>query len=272
MNKNLVALFAVSAMGLVACGKSGSVSGTVYDPFTGKAVELPTVFIKDTPFTSQKIPGGLKDGTYKFEKVKPGTYTISAGKNKYSKTNIEFSITEDQLNVQQDLFIYNREGLTPGMYKPVANQPAEKIANDWVNSEVVCKESIMALRPKFKQDAPNAKGAKKEQIEVVLADAKAIEATINLLYYNASSMSSMIEAKAYPANQEKASDHSDCAGIDTKKEPYLIVPQKDKGTQLTTTYKSENLYEISGTLPKGKSLLTLHQDGKLLKTYYFEVK
>lgn len=267
MKHSLTALFAIAALGLAACGKQGTVSGTVIDPFTGKAVELPTVFIKNTPFTSQKIPGGLPGGTYKFEKIEPGTYTISAGKSRYSKTNVEFTITETALDVKQDLYIYNKEGLNPGMYKPVAGAAAEKISNDWVSSEAACKESIMALRPKFVQE-----NAKKEKTTIDLAAPRKIESSLSVLYYNASSVSSPVEATAYPAVEEKSASHADCAGIDAKKEPVLVVPAKDKGVKLTSAYKSENLYEITGTLPKGKQLLTLVQDGKVLKTYYFEVQ
>lgn len=267
MKTSFSVVLALSALSLVACGKKGSVSGTVIDPFTGKAVELPTVFIKNTPFTSQKIKGGLPTGEFKFEKIAPGTYTLSAGKSKYSKTNVEFTISETALDVKQDIFIYSKEDLNPGMYAPKAGAAAEKIANDWVSSEAICKESITALRPKYVQE-----NEKKEKITVDLAPAKKIDAALNVLFYNASSVSSPIEAVAYPAAEEKSTAHADCAGVDAAKEPVLVVPQKDKGVKLSTNYKSENLYEITGTLPKGKQIMTLHQDGKLLKSYYFNVQ
>ena len=267
MKKSVSAILALASLSLMACGKSGTVSGKVIDPFTGKAVELPTVFIKNTPFTSQKIKGGLPTGEYKFEKIDPGTYTISAGKSKYSKTNVEFTITESTLSVQQDLYIFSKEGLNPGMYRPVAGAAAEKIANDWVNSEAVCKESIVALRPKYVQ-----MNEKKEKVTIDLSAPKKMDAALSVLYYNASSVSSPIEAVAYPAVEDKSANHSDCAGVDAAKEPVLVVPQKDKGVKLEVAYKSENLYGITGTLPKGKQLLTLHQDGKLLKSYYFNVQ
>jgi hypothetical protein len=38
------------------------------------------------------------------------------------------------------------------------------------------------------------------------------------------------------------------------------------------TYVAENLYKISGDLPKGKQIIQLSQEGKTLQTYYFEVK
>ncbi|MDR2581706.1 MAG: carboxypeptidase-like regulatory domain-containing protein, partial [Fibromonadaceae bacterium] len=77
--KKILPFIIVSALALMAC-KKGSVSGTVIDPFTGKAVELPTVWIRGTTFNSQKLPGGLPDGKFKFEKIEPGTYTLEAGK------------------------------------------------------------------------------------------------------------------------------------------------------------------------------------------------
>jgi len=267
MKTSYAAIFALTALSLVACGKKGSVSGSVIDPFTGKKVELPTVFVKNTPFTSQKIKGGLPTGDYKFEKIEPGTYTLSAGKARYSKTNVEFTISETALDAKLDLYIFSKEGLNPGMYRPVAGAAAEKIANDWVSSEVSCKESIVALRPKFTQ-----LNDKKEKITIDLAAPKKMDASLNVLYYNASSVSSPIEAVAYPVVEEKSTTHADCAGINVAKEPTLVVPQKDKGVKLSSAYKSENLYEITGTLPKGKQIITLHQDGKLLKSYYFEVK
>jgi hypothetical protein len=51
-----------------------------------------------------------------------------------------------------------------------------------------------------------------------------------------------------------------------------IFPDKSKATDLQVTYVAENLYKISGDLPKGKQIIQLSQEGKTLQTYYFEVK
>jgi hypothetical protein len=37
-------------------------------------------------------------------------------------------------------------------------------------------------------------------------------------------------------------------------------------------YKAENVFQVTGTLPKGKQILQLAPDGKTLQTYYFQVK
>ncbi|MBR3852055.1 MAG: hypothetical protein IKJ76_08475, partial [Fibrobacter sp.] len=51
-----------------------------------------------------------------------------------------------------------------------------------------------------------------------------------------------------------------------------LFADKDKGTNLTVTYMAENLFKITGDLPKGKQIIQFSQDGKTLTTYYFENK
>jgi hypothetical protein len=262
---------ALAALSLVACKESTSVSGTVYDPFTGEAVEMPTVWVQKTAFTSDKIPDGLPNGKFQFDKIKEGTYTISAGKNRYSKTNVEFTVDEKNPNPVVDLFIYNREGRTSGMYLPPQGAPSEKISNDWVTWEATgCKASLTALKYVFVTEVINPKNKKKEKREQPLPDPRTVAADFKVLFYNASSVSSVPDATSYPVRQAKGADLTDCRELNPKEN--LLAPQLDKGSALNVAYKSENLYEITGTLPKGRQLLTIVQDGKLLNTYFLNVR
>ncbi len=260
MNKTLL-FTALAALALVSCGKKGSISGIIMDPFSGKAVEMPTVWIKGTTFTSQKIPGGLPDGKFKFEGIalSDSSYTLQAGKPKYSQGQVKFSITKDNLNVTQNIFIY-RQDVAPGLYRPIEGKEAEKIKANAVY-QPVCKESLLAFRLKFITENPNTK--KKEENN--LPPPANIPTEVAFLSKIATSVTSPIEVTSYPVLSESAKKHADC-GVDPKET--LLVPDLSKGTSISSEYKSENLYEIKGTLPKGKQFLAIKQDGKLVNAYY----
>jgi hypothetical protein len=266
--KKFLSIIAISMLALTAC-KKGSVSGTVVDPFTGKAVEMPTVYIKGTTYTSQKTPGGLPDGKFKFDKIEPGTYTIEAGKNRFSKGHAEFTITKENLNVSQDIYIYGME-VSPGLYRSVEGSNAEKITNDWALWQPTCRETPFALRTKFVSEIENPKTKRKEKKDNSLPAPKEVPSNIIALYKISSSVSSPVEAVSYPIISSSAKEHKDCTGLDAKES--LLKPNMDKGTKLESGYKSDNLYEIKGTLPNGRQLLTLRQDGKPVGLYYLNVK
>lgn len=267
--KKFLSIVIVSALALTAC-KKGSISGTVIDPFNGKAVELPTVYIKGTVFTSQKIPGGLPDGKFNFEKVEPGTYTLEAGKGKYSKGKVEFTITKENLNVAKDVYIYSQE-VTPGLYQTVENAEAEKITNDWAIWQPTCKDGVFVLRNKFVVESENpSSNKKKEKKTMVLPAPKEVPSDLTMLYKIATSVSSPVEAISYPISNSSAKNFPGCEGVDAKET--LLAPNLDKGTKIESDYKSENLYEIKGNLPTGKQFLALRQDGKLVGIYYLNAK
>ena len=264
MNK-ILPIIAIVALAFVACGKKGSISGTIMDPFSGKAVEMPTVWIKGTTFTSQKIPGGLPDGKFKFEGIplSDSSYTLQAGKPKYSQGQVKFSITKDNPDVTQNIYIY-RQDVAPGLYRPIEGTEAEKIKANAVY-QPVCKESVFAFRLKFTTENPSTK--KKEENN--LPPPTNVPAEIVLLSKIATSVTSPIEVTSYPVLSESAKKHEDC-GVDAKET--LLVPNLSKGTSISSDYKSENLYEIRGTLPKGKQFLTIKQDGKLVNAYYLNAQ
>jgi len=254
--KIFLPFIAIGMLALAACEK-GSVSGTVIDPFTGKAVELPTVYIKGTTFTSQKIPGGLPDGKFSFEGIEPGSYTLEAGKGKYSKGKAEFTITKENMSAIKDIYIYGQE-VTPGLYQPLAGANAEKIINNWAIWQANCKGNSFALRSKFVEN-------KKDN---VLPPPKDVSAELVALYKIATSVTSPIEVLSYPMKLEPAKNH-DC-GVDAKET--LLVPNTEKGTKLESSYKSDNLYEVKGSLPTGRQFLAISQDGKLVGLYYLNAK
>jgi hypothetical protein len=264
MNKTLL-FTALVALALVACGKKGSISGTIMDPFSGKAVELPTVWIKGTTFTSQKISGGLPDGKFKFEgvPVSDSTYTLQAGKPKYSQGQVKFSITKDNLDVVQNIYIY-RQDVAPGLYRPIEGKEAEKIKAHAIY-QAVCRESVFGFRLKFTTENPSTK--KKEENN--LPAPANVPSEVVFLSKIATSVTSPIEVTSYPMLSESAKKHEDC-GVDPKET--LLVPNLSKGISVPSEYKSENLYEIKGTLPQGKQFLTIKQDGKLVNAYYINVQ
>jgi len=264
--KKSLPFIALSMLALVACEK-GSISGTVIDPFSGKAVELPTVYVKGTIHSSQKIPGGLPDGKFKFEGLEPGTYTVEAGKSKYSKGHAEFTISKENMQATQDVYIYSQE-VTPGLYRPLEGSSAEKITNDWAIWQPTCKGDVFSLRAKFVSEGENPSTKKKEKKNMVLPAPRNVPANITVLYKISTSVSSLVEATSYPILSESAKKY-DC-GVDAKET--LLVPNLDKGNKLESGYKSDNLYEIKGTLSKGKQLLALRQDNKLVGLYYLNAQ
>jgi len=265
--KRLIPLVAISMLALVACEKA-SVSGTVIDPFSGKAVEMPTVYIKNTTFSSQKIPGGLPDGKFSFEGMKPGTYTLEAGKSKYAKGKTEFTITKEEKNLTKNVFIYSLEE-KPGLYRSIEGASAERIANDWELHQPNCKgPGMIAMRTKFVEEVENPKTKKKEKKDNMLKPPKDVPVDIVALFLNKTSVTSPIEAISYPVKSESAKNYN-CA-VDAKES--LLVPDMNAGTNLVSSYKSDNLYEIKGNLPAGRQFLVINQDGKLVRLYYLNAK
>jgi hypothetical protein len=265
--KKFLPIIAFSMLALVACEK-GTVSGTVIDPFSGKAVELPTVYIKGTVYSSQKIPGGLPDGKFKFEGIEPGTYVIEAGKGKYSKGRAEFTISKENMQVTQDVYIYGQE-VSPGLYRsPEDTNADKKITNDWAIWQPTCKGGTFVLRSKFVSEFENPSTKKKEKKDMILPAPKDVSVNITVLYKIATSVTSPIEVTSYPVVSESAKKH-DCQ-VEAKET--LLVPNLDKGNKLESSYKSDNLYEIKGTLLSGKQFLALRQDGKLVGLYYLNAK
>jgi hypothetical protein len=266
--KKILPFIALSALALVAC-KKGTVSGTVIDPFNGKAIEGPVVYIKGTVFTSQKKEGGLPDGKFEFKGIEPGTYTLEAGKGRYFKGRAEFTISKENLNASQDVYIYGQD-VKPGLYRPIEGSDAEKITSDWPNWQVTCKETGFALRAEFETEFENPQTKKKEKKNNVLPGPRKIPSDMTVLYRITSSVSSQVEAISYPVISSNAKNHKDCLGVGEKET--LLIPNMDKKVTMASSYKSENLYEIKGTFPSGKQLLALSQDGKLVGLYYLNVQ
>jgi len=250
----------------VACEKA-SVSGTVIDPLSGKAVELPTVWIEGTVFNSQKTPGGLPDGKFSFEGMKPGTYTLRAGKSKHSGGKAEFTITKEDMSATKDIYIYSLEE-KPGLYRSIEGSHAERIVNDWALHQPTCKGNAFAMRAKFVEEVENPKTKRKEKKDNMLKPPKDVPTDIVALFLIKTSVTSPVEAISYPVKSESAKNY-DC-GVDAKET--LLVPNMDSGTSLVSSYRSDNLYEIKGTLPAGRQFLAISQDNKLVGLYYLNAK
>ena len=303
MKKQLITACAAAliAMGLTACDKKGTIEGVVLDPFTEQPVPMPTVWMDSTIYTTtkEKYPykTELQQGTFKFEKVPVGSYRILAGRSKYVKSRNPVATTEAEPNLKVKLYIYSDQ-VNPGLYKTGEKAPT-KINNEWVLFSTQCTESLAGYRlempqatdgsklpPTAKKEDKKAKGKKGKKGKKAAAPAAApaaegktialnaplvVDSKLNVLFVNASSVSAPLVAKTYAAVEENVANHKDCKGfIDSDKKG--VFPDKSKATDLQVTYVAENLYKISGDLPKGKQIIVLSQDGKTLQSYYFEVK
>ena len=288
MKKQLfIGAAALVAMAMTGCQKTGTIEGVVLDPFTGKAIEMPTVWMDSTIFGTQnpKYPykGELQQGKFKFEKVPVGEYLIKARRSKYILGQQKIATDEKNPNLSVTLYEYSDQ-IKPGLYKSGTTEGPEKIDNQWVVYSTSCNESVAGYRltmpittdaakvPGKKADKKKKKKADKGAVKVSNLPAPlAVDAAISVFYVNASSVTSPLVATTYPAVEGKVADHSDCQGFGADEKTGLFV-NKDKGTTLNVEYKAENLFQITGTLPSGKQILQLSQDGKTLQTYYFQVK
>ena len=281
----LCATAALVAMALTGCEKTGTIEGEVCDAFTGKPLEMPTIWMDSTIYSTlkekYKYKQELRKGQFKFEKVPVGNYKILAGRSKYIKSKNMISTTEENPNLKVTLYIYSDQ-IEPGLYLPgdEENGP-KKISNEWVVWSTQCNESIAGYqleRPqagdgaKVPDQKKDKKKGKKEAAKMSpLPAPRVIEGKLEVFYRNASSVTSPLVAKTFPAVEQDVSAHADCKGFDAGEKKGLFA-DKDKGTNLTVTYMAENLFKITGDLPKGKQIIQFSQDGKTLTTYYFENK
>ncbi|MBO5532566.1 MAG: hypothetical protein J5977_08940 [Fibrobacter sp.] len=286
MKKQLfIGAAALVAMAMTGCQKTGTIEGVVLDPFTGKAVEMPTVWMDSTIFGTQnpKYPykGDLQQGKFKFEKVPVGEYLIKARRSKYILGQQKITTDEKNPNLSVTLYEYSDQ-VKPGLYKSGTTEGPEKIDNQWVVYSTSCNESVAGYRltMPINTDAgkvPGKKADKKKKAAKGAAKVSnlpaplAVDAALNVFFVNASSVTSPLVATTYPAVEGKVADHADCQGFGADEKTGLFV-DKAKGTTLNVEYKAENLFQVTGNLPKGKQIIQLSQDGKTLQTYYFQVK
>ena len=299
-NKLSICAAALIALAMTACdnGKTGTIEGEVRDAFTDKPLEMPTVGMDSTIYTTlskkYEFNQELRKGKFKFVKVPVGAYRVYAGRSKYVKTRMKIETTEQNPNASLILYIYSAQ-VDPGLYQGTPEGPL-KIDNKWVVYSTNCDESIAGYRLTMpQQQAGDAKANLAEKIGVKkkgkkgkkakkaapvaqvaaavtnLPDPRVVDGKLEVFYHNSSSVSTAITAKTYPAVVAPIASHKDCKGFG-EGETKGVFPVKDKGTDLKVEYVAENLFKISGNLPKGKQIIQLSQDGKTLQTYYFEAK
>lgn len=277
---------ALIAMAMTGCEKTGTIEGVVLDPFTGKAIEMPTVWMDSTIYGTQnpKYPykGELQQGKFKFEKVPVGQYLVKARRSKYILGQQKIATTNENPNLSVTLYEYSDQ-VKPGLYKTGTTEGPEKIENQWVVYSTSCNESVAGYRltmpintdaakvPGKKADKKKKKADKAAVKVSNLPAPLAMGSALDVYYVNASSVTSPLVATAYAAVEGKVADHADCKGFGADEKAGLFV-DKSKSTALEVEYKAENLFEVKGNLPAGKQIIQLSQDGKTLQTYYFEVK
>ena len=207
---------------------------------------------------------------------------------------MKIETTEQNPNASLILYIYSAQ-VDPGLYQGTPEGPL-KIDNKWVVYSTNCDESIAGYRLTMpQQQAGDAKASLAEKIGVKkkgkkgkkakkaapvaqvaaavtnLPDPRVVDGKLEVFYHNSSSVSTAITAKTYPAVVAPIASHKDCKGFGAG-ETKGVFPVKDKATDLKVEYVAENLFKITGNLPKGKQIIQLSQDGKTLQTYYFEAK
>ena len=301
MKKKLsICAAAIIALAMTGCEKTGTIEGEVCDAFTGKPLEMPTVGMDSTIYTTlskkYEFNQELRKGKFKFTKVPPGTYRVYAGRSKYVKTRMTITTTEQNPDATLKLYIYNSQ-VEPGLYQGTAEGPL-KINNQWVVYSTNCDESIVGYRLTMPLQVENATASLAEKMGIPkkgkkgkkgkkakpapdassvatkvsnLPDPRVIEGKLEVFFRNASSVTTPLIAKTYPAVVASVASHKDCKGF-AENDKTGVFPVKDKGTDLKVEYVAENLFKITGNLPKGKQIIQLSQDGKTLQTYYFEAK
>ena len=300
MKKKLgICAAALIAFAMTGCEKTGTIDGEVCDAFTGKPLEMPTVGMDSTIYTTlskkYEFNQELRKGKFKFVKVPVGTYRVYAGRSKYVKTRTMVTTTEQNPNATLRLYIYSAQ-VDPGLYQGTPEGPL-KISNQWVVYSTNCNESIVGYRltmpqqdggtasiaekigvqPKGKKGKKGKKAKKAAAPAAVasavtnLPDPRVVNGNLEVFYRNASSVTTALTAKSYPAVVATIASHKDCKGFGDG-EKTGVFPVKEKGVDLKVEYVAENLFKITGSLPKGKQIIQLSQDGKTVQTYYFEAK
>ena len=260
MKKLSICAAAIIALAMTACdnGKTGTIEGEVRDAFTNKPLEMPTVGMDSTIYTTlskkYEFNQELRKGKFKFVKVPVGAYRVYAGRSKYVKTRMKIETTEQNPNASLILYIYSAQ-VDPGLYQGTPEGPL-KIDNKWVVYSTNCDESIAGYRLTMpQQQAGDAKTSLAEKIGVKkkgkkgkkakkaaapaavasavtnLPDPRVVDGKLEVFYHNSSSVSTAITAKTYPAVVAPIASHKDCKGFGAG-ETKGVFPVKDKATDL----------------------------------------
>ena len=171
MKKLSICAAAIIALAMTGCdnGKTGTIEGEVRDAFTNKPLEMPTVGMDSTIYTTlskkYEFNQELRKGKFKFVKVPVGAYRVYAGRSKYVKTRMKIETTEQNPNASLILYIYSAQ-VDPGLYQGTPEGPL-KIDNKWVVYSTNCDESIAGYRLTMpQQQAGDAKASLAEKIGV----------------------------------------------------------------------------------------------------------
>ena len=286
------------ALAMTGCEKTGTVEGVVMDPFVNKAVEVPTVWMPNTVFGThsknyqkdEAKNAAIRKGEFKFENVPLGEYDLSAKRSSYNQSSIKIKLDEANPNIKVTLYEYPKD-IESGMYKAGTNAPEKISGADWVIFRLDCEDASVAgfnLEVADMSGAPKAPAATKKDKKskkggkaAPAADAagkmmplnapRLMDAALDVLYVRAQSSTSPVSAAAYPVVEDKVGNHKDCKGITAGAKTALFA-DKSKKVDLKAEYRADDLYAITGNLPKGKQIVHFSQDGKTLQTFYFEVK
>lgn len=251
MKKQAIAVF-VTAFALLGCQK-GSVKGQVLDVFTKQPVTNAKVQVLNTPLTTTVA----EDGTFEFKELDLGKHSVSSGKNKFSKSLVEFEISEKSPNEELKLYLFSKKGMAPGLYTATAKGP-EKILNKWVGMDALCSGELVAL----KLNDVIEKTGKKVSLEEPATSSKNFE----LFYYQKGSNKSPITAIVSSAKVESSNKYSDkCKS--TKNTKQLLVADLTQGKSYESEYASDNMVKVTGQLDGKRQIVSFKQSGKIISSY-----
>ncbi len=254
MKKSLV-FVAIAAVALIGC-KKGTVSGTVRDAFTNQPLDSSYVQILKTALSS---PPTTTDGKFTIADVKPGEYTLRVGKDKHSTAKVRFTVTEEALDANVDLYIYNApKKMKTGLYKKSDKGP-EKILNHWAGFEIRCDDGIKGYR----YTSLNSKSK--------LPEAQKQSSAIDLFFRQGAGNKHPLLVKSAPLKKEKISTYKNCQGFG-KKDKYGLFVDTKAGKEITVKYLSEGLSTLNGTIEKGTQMFWAEKAGRHIMNYYFEVE
>lgn len=257
--KKHFSLFSLLSVSLITGCQTGTISGKVLDPFTNKAVPKAKLQLIGTPNVTQANDAGV----FKFsESVSLEKYSLRTGKNRYSQSKIELELKEDAPDANVTVYIFPKTGMKPGLFLG-SDTGAVKIRNIWNGFDVKCEGNSFAYRTFMR----NVKTKKKLKLPVPHSQSQ----DVNAIFYQASANQSPISAMTYPA-KTSSPRRLKCDDLRGQRKVVTGEIEPSKGKALNISYVSQGAFRMQDKLPNGKQLIQFSQSGKLLATYYFDVK
>ena len=251
INKSLC-LATLVAISFIGC-KKGTLTGEVKDAFTGKPLDGALPQILNSALRAEKPT--TADGKFSIAEIKPGKYTLRTGRNLSSKSKIEFEVTEENLNPTIEVFLYETpKKLKPGLYNKGEEGPS-KILNQWAGYNFRCADNIKGFKTSYLKKKLPASAEQVADIDV---------------FYRQVAAGGEVSITSAPIAKKSLKGLKDCVGVE--KEKTALIADFSKANTFETSYVSEGLVKVKGTLPKGPQMLIAVEGQRTTAAYYFDVK